>query len=206
MYFASDSLATETTHDAGYVNVDKTAPVITPSGAPTGWSNKNVTLSLLASDGLSGVAAKEYQIDANGWYPYTTALEIGGEGATLVSYRAMDNVGNLSGVGTCTVKVDTEAPSTSALYSVRVSRGHAAVFAFRVNDETSPKCDVVIRVRTLAGITRARWVVGRRAANKNQGYRHLVSLPRGKYRWFVYAKDLAGNRQTGLGYRTLVVR
>ena len=68
-YYASDSVATETTHDAGWVNIDTVAPVTTDDHPATAVMGP-ATITLAPSDatsGMAGGAAKtEYKIRRRG--------------------------------------------------------------------------------------------------------------------------------------------
>ncbi|MFD0961435.1 RCC1 domain-containing protein, partial [Paenibacillus chungangensis] len=61
------------------------------------WTNQNVTASISASDGLSGLDSLQYSLD-NGsmWEPYSAPLSFTAEGAHTLMVRAMDKVGNIS--------------------------------------------------------------------------------------------------------------
>ncbi|MBD2866543.1 RCC1 domain-containing protein [Paenibacillus oceani] len=61
------------------------------------WTNQNVTASLSASDGLSGLDTLQYSLDnGSGWEPYSTPLSFTAEGAHTLIVRAADRVGNTS--------------------------------------------------------------------------------------------------------------
>lgn len=96
-------------------NIDKTAPVVTATPAPTQWT-QSFNLGLSATDNLSGVNKIEYQIDgtsASGWLTYSnTPVSI--ERNCTVYYRATDNAGNTSTPGSVVInKIDRAAPLIS---------------------------------------------------------------------------------------------
>lgn len=98
--------------------VDKTAPTITftPTGTPGsgGWYTSPVTLTITATDALSGVASVEYRLD-NGSWMLGTSLVLG-DGKHLVEARATDQAGNRSVVTateTIEIQVDTTLPTLS---------------------------------------------------------------------------------------------
>jgi hypothetical protein len=94
------------------VRVDKTAPT-TEADAPTGWQNKDVTISLNASDNGSGVTSTYYQI--NGGATQTgTSVVLTEEGTFAVTYWSEDAAGNVEGAKSVTMRVDKTAPTTEA--------------------------------------------------------------------------------------------
>ncbi|WP_168120001.1 Ig-like domain-containing protein [Paenibacillus sp. HB172176] len=98
------------------VRIDKTAPtapVVTPS--ETTWTNsESVDVAITGgADGGSGVNRVEYSLSGattKSWTAYSDALTITAEGETTISARAIDNVGNVSGVATGLVKIDRASP------------------------------------------------------------------------------------------------
>jgi hypothetical protein len=53
-------------------------------------------------------------------------------------------------------------------------------------------------VRTLSNVTRKTISLGARATDRALGYRYACNLARGTYRYYVYARDQAGNAQRRL--------
>ena len=122
-YWASDSLGnTESSHHVGYVNIDKIAPTVTSSAdADTAWHRSDVTVTLSPLDqGGSGVAKTQYKLHGTSTWldaagnQFTVAGPADGSnnGAHVYDYQALDNAGNVSVTGTCTVRIAT-APNTS---------------------------------------------------------------------------------------------
>ncbi|MDX6411825.1 MAG: large repetitive protein, partial [Gaiellaceae bacterium] len=94
------------------VRIDATAPV-TVDDAPAGWSNGPVTVTLSATDGGSGVARTEYQLDGAGPFTPGTSVTVSGEGSHVLTYRSIDAVGNTEADKTATVRIDATAPVTT---------------------------------------------------------------------------------------------
>ena len=117
-YYASDSLATETTHDAGYVNIDTTAPVTTSAdfadNAHSDWQRGPVKVTLQASDTLSGVAATYYQVDGGQEQTYSAPFTVAGEGSHKITFHSVDELGNAEATQTGYVNIDTLPPTSSA--------------------------------------------------------------------------------------------
>jgi hypothetical protein len=56
------------------------------------------------------------------------------DGITTISYRSTDAAGNIEATKTCQVKLDTQAPTTKALWRASARRGRTATLKCRVND------------------------------------------------------------------------
>ena len=187
--------------------VDVTAPFTSVDGAGTGWRRTPAALVLNASDAGSGVDFIEAELDGAGLtrlpgLPGT--LEVSGQGVHTVRYRATDKDGNVEATRSLTVRIDAEAPVTSAR-AASVLRGARVTLRYRVVDLT-PKAKVRLVVRTLAGHRVATLKLGARRTNTLRVARWRCKLPRGAYLVTVYATDQAGNRQATAGSAHLTVR
>ncbi len=96
------------------VRIDYHAPVSSASGVPTGWASGDVTVTLSATDTLSGVASFKYSID--GGPEQTSQSEIGvtEEGTTTIEFAGIDVVGNREDTKTAQVRIDRTPPVTTA--------------------------------------------------------------------------------------------
>jgi hypothetical protein len=192
----------------GPIPEDVTAPVTTVSGNDAAWHRAPVMLTFDASDGPgSGVGLTETDVDAAGWtqlpgLPGT--LIVAGRGAHTVRYRSTDNDGNAEVARSCTVKIDDQRPAPKAR-PASVRRFARARLRYRVDDLT-PRANVRVVVRTLAGRARASLRLGWRATNALRYTTWRCTLARGTYRICVYAIDQAGNRQGRAGSARLTVR
>ena len=207
LYNASDSArpaVTQAAHDAGYVNIDKSAPETTISGVPSGWTNRDVTVTLIARDGFSGIASREYRLGSGDWLPYAAPIVVRTEGETVVACRASDVAGNTSLEATATVHLDKTGPTTIALGKVKVQKGKRATFRFRVVDRT-PMATVTVGI--LSGKKLIKTLsLGANPTGSAQSYVWKCTLAKGHYTWKVYATDLAGNEQRTIGWRALTVK
>ncbi|WP_139993484.1 Ig-like domain-containing protein [Paenibacillus paridis] len=99
------AVITAMTADGGFVmsamvNVDATAPITTAvlSPAPDGSGGTYegpVSLTLTATDGISGIQQTEYSLDSGAtWLPYSMALEFSKQGSYTVQYKSTDLAGN----------------------------------------------------------------------------------------------------------------
>ena len=80
----------------------------------------SATVALTATDADSGVASIEYQLDGGAYQAYTAPVEVNTAGEHTVNFRATDNAGNVSTVGTESFTLvepapdDTTPPQVSA--------------------------------------------------------------------------------------------
>ncbi|WP_063746742.1 OmpL47-type beta-barrel domain-containing protein [Catenuloplanes japonicus] len=75
---------------------DTTPPTVTASSQGT----STVLVTISASDAGSGVATVEYAIDGGDFLEYAAPFRVSAPGTHTVRYRATDNAGNVSTVGT----------------------------------------------------------------------------------------------------------
>jgi glucose/arabinose dehydrogenase len=98
---------------------DKTPPTVSATLNPAqpngenGWYNGNVTLTVTATDNVA-VSSRQYSLN-NGatWSNANNPVTLSAEGVHEVRYRATDSGGNISQVGTVTVRIDKTAPVLS---------------------------------------------------------------------------------------------
>ena len=102
------------------VQLDSTAPVVNAAVAGR-------TVTITATDDASGVASVEYQLDSGAWSAYTEPITVDSTAHT-VSYRATDNAGNTSAVGSIQVaalpllvSTTPSAPAASGWFTGTVS-------------------------------------------------------------------------------------
>ena len=103
---------------------------------------------------------------------------------------------------------DTEAPTTQAPLADLARRGDTADLTYRVIDAKrhGPTADVTIKVKTRAGKTVKVVHLAKRPVNKLRHLHFACNLPKGSYRYFVYAVDCGGNHQRRIGTNTLTVK
>jgi uncharacterized cupredoxin-like copper-binding protein len=103
---------------------DTTPPVVTPTITGTKDADGNyvgeATATLAATDDSSGVASIEYALDTDVFSAYSAPLSVKTVGAHILSYRATDQAGNMSDVGSTSFTVvapptgDTTPPTVTA--------------------------------------------------------------------------------------------
>ncbi len=121
-YWSVDALGNTEPTNSGYANIDLTAPTVTDN-AGSAWHNTAVTVTLTPADtGGSGVAGTQYRLQGSTTWLTATGntfvvpapADHSGDGAWTYEYQAQDVAGNVSATHTCTVKIDTTAPTTTA--------------------------------------------------------------------------------------------
>ncbi len=91
------------------IKIDRTAPS-TDISAPSGWHNTAATVTLSATDGLSGVAATHYTV--NGGAEQTgTSVTFSAEGTYDLDVWSVDNAGNVESHKSAQVLIDKSAPT-----------------------------------------------------------------------------------------------
>lgn len=106
-------------HGPGGGPVDRAAPVTQLNTQPAqpnghnGWYVSPVTVTLTASDDLSGVAYTQYRLQEGAWLTYTAPFVLATEGETVIAYRSADLAGNIEAVQTHTVSIDSLPPTTA---------------------------------------------------------------------------------------------
>ena len=125
----------ETAHNA-FVNVDLAAPATTATGlatsSTTGWTNGSKTVTLGATDALSGVATTYYTVDGGAPQTYTAAFAIATAGSHPVTYWSVDNAGNVEAAHNGFVNIDLVKPVTVAtgLAGTTTSGWHTSATSF----------------------------------------------------------------------------
>ncbi len=119
-FFSTDNAGNvEATKSMTFV-IDTAAPTTTAALTPApvnGFYASDPTVTLSASDSLSGVSSTSYQIDGGSVHTYSGPFVIIGDGSHTLQYWSTDVAGNVEGTHTVTVIVDTTPPSTTATVS-----------------------------------------------------------------------------------------
>lgn len=95
--------------------LDQTKPVTAFALAGTvgnGWYTSDVTVTLHATDDLSGVVKTEYKIgDSEDWKAYSGPFAITQDGTYTLQYRSTDRAGNVEDINQQAFKLDKTLPS-----------------------------------------------------------------------------------------------
>ena len=101
---------------------------------------------------------------------------------------------------------DDTRPTTAALNSVKMRKRNTARLKFHVSDAYGDSAKLTLIVATRSGRVKARVKLGVRAINVTDATKWRPSgLAAGKYTWWVTATDLAGNTQSGVVKKALVL-
>ncbi len=106
------------------------------------------------------------------------------------------------------VNIDTRPPWTEAPRPARVVRGGTARLFYRVLDPgfSARKASVKLVVRNAQGRAVKTLVLRSQPTGALASAAFRCTLPKGAYRFTVYATDLAGNVQQRAGSNSLTVR
>ena len=118
---ATDVAGNQSAASAPYaVTIDTAAPTTTASVAGTaginGWYTSGVTVTLNPADASSGVTQTLYSLDGTTWLSYSGAFDVASQGSTTVQFYSTDVAGNVQGTQTQTFKIDSIAPTVTAVY------------------------------------------------------------------------------------------
>jgi photosystem II stability/assembly factor-like uncharacterized protein len=202
---------------------DSAAASTTATGADGLWHNRLQTVHLSSVDdpdssGIAGVASITTQM--NNRTPVTTAgaqtdvvvpADSGGhttDGVNTISYYATDKADNAEAAKTVTVRMDTRRPQTAAPARARVRSGRTARLKYIVNDQEpcGGTAAVTIKVSNKKHKVVRTLALGPQQVNVTLKANFECSLPHGRYRYSVYATDIAGNKQSTVGSNLLIVR
>jgi glucose/arabinose dehydrogenase len=170
---------------------DKTAPKVTATLNPPqpngddGWYTSNVSLAVSATDNGT-VASRQYSVDdGTTWQSANAAVTLSKEGATTVRYRATDNGGNVSEVGSLTVRIDRTGPTVTA----------TGLDADGVYGDSKRPTPVLSAADAVSGGATATATLDGKAVASGQAL-ELWRLPLGNHDLTVRARDKAGNTTT----------
>lgn len=199
---------------------DTSAPVTTVTGAINNkWYNHSLTIAFSASDvdGVSDVVSISYQVDdelpvvttgatAELLFDVDKATHVD-DGVHVITFFAVDVAGNIEPSQTLTVKIDTRKPGTRALAAARTHRYRYVRLRYEIRDvqPCSGKAKVTIKIKRNGTVVKT-LRVGVKPVNRALSVRMHATLRAGTYRYYVYAKDTAGNSQANVASRRLVIR
>ena len=95
------------------VGYDYTPPVTTAIGLSDRWAATDVTLTLPATDDLSGVASTYVRVGSATASAYSAPLRLTSEGETTLTFWSVDRAGNREADNIATVRIDKTPPRTS---------------------------------------------------------------------------------------------
>ncbi len=201
------------------LRVDKTDPVTRLTGNPSGWTNRPVTLTAMATDSASGM------VSSDGVVPFT-AIQIDGKPAAIatggtvsatvidsgvhtVAYYARDAAGNVADGG-FTNDQPNRRPATT---SVRIDRAPPALAFSSSQDPKTPEMIEVRASDSLSGLDPGRGRISIRRSGAGERFAELPTeaidgrltahwssedYPRGEYEFRATGYDRAGNAASTL--------
>jgi peptidoglycan/xylan/chitin deacetylase (PgdA/CDA1 family) len=172
---------------------DTIPPLTVASGAPQGWSDEPVTVTLKANDntGGSGVASISYSIDGGAIVivPGATALvafaapaDHAGDGVHTLSFYATDLAGNVEAAQTLQVSIATRPPRLvwRGLAPALVRRTEPLRLRFVLGDETgSPHAGRRVALTFDDGYDKAGWAAV--LAALHAAHVHATPFVNGRY-------------------------
>ncbi|MFD0695257.1 OmpL47-type beta-barrel domain-containing protein [Paenibacillus sp. GCM10027628] len=177
-------------------NLDSTAPVTAVAASPAapdgqnGWYVHPVTITLSASDNLSGVAKTEISVDGGStWQNYAGPVTLNQDGKHTVKYRSTDKAGNVEASQTIGFQLDATAPAitVSGIVYGTYSDSEEITPIFTLSDNDN-----------LSGVDISKTKVTIITSGSQQPVQQgasipLYTLPLGSHTFIVTAIDLAGN-------------
>ncbi len=142
LYRSIDAAGNVEANQSVTVDIDAGPPTTSVSGVDSAWHNGPVTVTFSGSDAGSGVASTQYQVDGGAW---TTGGSVvipapsdgSNDGAHTIDYRSTDFLGHTEPVKTCTVKIDTTAPTTTVSGADDAWHTSAVALTFAATDQSS---------------------------------------------------------------------
>jgi len=112
-YWSVDNYGNVETTKSATVRVDRTAPS-TSNNAPLTWQRTPFSVSLIASDAVSGIANTYYTVNSTGTpSQYSGPIEVASDGVTTIKYWSVDGAGNTETTKTVLARLDRLAPTSS---------------------------------------------------------------------------------------------
>jgi len=189
------------------VMVDSHVPDVSLPGVDELWHNAPVLALVQASDDCSGVQAIRYSLDGADFVT-GPGLLVRADGDHTFNYTVTDRAGNTTATQQAHIRIDRHKPMTHGL-ATSAYRNKKAIFEVFVKDAKpgSPTATVKILIKNAMKqivMSLPSVVVSTNAWSEISWVK--CALARGKYRYVVRAKDVAGNWQIKTGTNVLVVK
>jgi photosystem II stability/assembly factor-like uncharacterized protein len=200
-------------------------PITVRAGAAGGaWYNTELTVALTATAKAPATSVASITYTVDGGLPVTVpgasatvpiavdAATHENDGPHTLVYAATDDRGTVASDQTLKVNIDTRKPTTRAPYAAGAARGHTAALKYRVLDPApnGGTATVTIKAKGPTGKLVKTLKLGARPVNTLASLAAKFEVPltwrAGTYRFFVYATDKAGNRQSNVASNKLVVK
>jgi hypothetical protein len=182
--------------------------------APSRWIRTHaVGLALAATSDqgqITEMALSDGGVIYGAWEPYAASRAFTlspADGVKTVAAVFRDSAGLVSPVASATIGVDTKRPVTTA-YAATATRGRTASLRYRVSDAASTLVwhTVQIKVKNSRGTVVKKVTLKRQPTATTKSWKFTCKLAKGTYRYYVYATDAAGNKQSRVGSARFVVK
>jgi C1A family cysteine protease len=117
-YWAADIAGNQESIKTLYVGQnDHAAPTtilaITGTSGINGWYTSSLSVTMTATDDLSGVNKTWFKVDSGPWTRYSSAISIGTDGHHTISFNSTDIAGNIETTHIVALNIDRVAPTGS---------------------------------------------------------------------------------------------
>ncbi|MEU5942753.1 ThuA domain-containing protein [Micromonospora sp. NPDC047548] len=170
------------------VKIDATAPVSSAAFAPAnddGWHAGTVPVLLTSTDAGSGVKLLEWSLDGGAWTAYTAPVEVTGDGAHELLYRATDAAGTVETLKSAVLRIDGVKP-TLLVSGIADGQLYGDSQDVRISWQA---VDPTSGIKVTTGVLDGR-------AYANNTLQAMYELPLGLHELTVTATDKAGNSTT----------
>jgi len=120
-YASTDNAGNTEATQADTLKIDTIAPASVGNLSGTlgsnGWYTSTVVFNASAVDATSGIALREASVDGAAYAPVGSGITVSGQGAYAISFRALDNAGNVETAQTVTFQIDSVDPATVATFA-----------------------------------------------------------------------------------------
>lgn len=208
---ATDNATNESSISQFIFKYDQDKPALSMSTLDTSKYHKGkIRLKAKSSDGLSGFKRIEFYVGskiikrssspAANFYFNTAKYN----GKRKISVRAYDFAGNKSSASQ-TIMIDNYKPKTYAPLGTTVKRGERAKLYYKVSDPYSgSKAFVKIKIRKGKKLLKT-INIGLTKINRIKHYDFNANLAEGMYKFYVYASDVALNKQANIASNYLII-
>jgi hypothetical protein len=175
---------------------DTIAPTTTAVLSPTaisGWHRTPVSVSLAATDGLSGVVATYYRLNHGLWQTYLDPFTLTTDGTYQLDYYSQDVVGNVEMSQTLIIQIDQVSPQSAVTSAPTAVDIGPIPITWSASDSGSGIEMVYLWVQFDMGS----WTLSSLSQDSNNGeFEFLPGQGEGTYCFQTQAIDVAGNEQT----------
>lgn len=182
------------------------------------WPNTTISSSFSAN-GLSGwyktvpkinlrsniQGISYYKWNRSSWITYISPFGAQ-RGINTLYYYSSDSFGNIEYVKSRIFKVDDYRPRTYASRKAIVKRGKYAKLYWKVTDPyTAGKAYVILKIKKGTRVVKT-IKLGLTSIGSTRYVKYKTLLKKGKYKFYVYAQDRAGNVQRNIAGNSLFIK